>query len=75
MGRGPYYTLQDAARYCGYRSASHFRELVREYRIPAKGPKGNRYAQADLDLFMEHPQAFLEFAPRAPKAKTKRLRL
>lgn len=75
MGRGPYYSLKEAAKYCGYRSTSHFRELVREYRIPAKGPRGNRYAEADLDLFMEYPGAFLEFAPQAPGSRTKRLRL
>jgi len=75
MGRGPYYTLKEAARYCGYSSASHFRELVREYCVPAKGPNENRYAEADLDLFMEKPRAFLEFAPRKSPSKTKRLHL
>lgn len=75
MGRGPYYTLTEAARYCGYSSASHFRELVREYCVPAKGPNGNRYAEADLDLFMEKPRAFLEFAPQTTPSKTKRLHL
>ena len=75
MGRGPYYTLKQAARYCGYSSASHFRELMREYRVPVKGPNENRYAEADLDLFMEKPLAFLEFAPQKPPSKTKRLHL
>lgn len=75
MGRGPYYSLKDAAHYCGYKSVSHFRDMIREYHVPAKGPKENKYAEADLDLFMEKPRAFLEFAPQRSSGKRKRLRL
>jgi hypothetical protein len=57
MGRGPYYTISQAAHYCGYRSAKHFRRLAEEYDIPAKGPHNNRYAEADLDLWMDQPRA------------------
>ncbi len=69
MGRGPYYNLKEAAAYCGYRSTTRFRELVQEYHVPAKGPNNNRYAEADLDLFMEHPEAFLQFHPTPGKKK------
>jgi len=76
MGRGPYYTLKQAARYCGYSSASHFRELVKQYQLPAKGPNGNRYAEADLDIFMDNCRAFLDALPqRPPAARSKRLHL
>ena len=38
MGRGPYYTISQAAEYCGYRSAKYFRRLAEEYGVPVKGP-------------------------------------
>lgn len=59
MGRGAYYDIKGAAEYCGYRCPSHFGQMLREYHIPLKGSKQNRYAQSDLDIFMENPRAFL----------------
>jgi AraC-like DNA-binding protein len=59
MGRGPYFNIKEAAAYCGYKSESHFGKLLRDYRVPRKGPGGTRYAQADLDRFMDDPRAFI----------------
>ena len=55
---GPYLTMTDAARYCGYRPR-RFHDIVKEYAIPRKGPARNRFAQSDLDAFMNSPVTFL----------------
>jgi hypothetical protein len=59
VSKGPYYDLKQAARYCGYRSAAYFGQLVRDYRVPRRGPNGTRYAESDLDLFMQDPKSFM----------------
>ena len=55
---GPYLTLSEAARYCGYQPR-RFRDLVRAYSIPLRGPGRNRFARSDLDAFMNAPVTFL----------------
>lgn len=52
-----YKTMAEAAAYCRY-SRRHFPRLVAEYNIPTYGPKGNRFREADLDVWMENPEAF-----------------
>lgn len=55
--RQEWFTLKEAAAYCRY-SPSRFRVLVREYQIPRGGPEGSRFKRANLDIFMESPEAF-----------------
>lgn len=57
MDRERYRNTEEAAEYIGY-SVRHFRRLVKEYGIPAFGPELNRFKLADLDTFMENPNAF-----------------
>ncbi|WP_408022336.1 helix-turn-helix domain-containing protein [Solidesulfovibrio sp.] len=69
---GPYLTLTEAAKYCGYQPR-RFRDLVREYSIPRRGPAGNRFSQSDLDAFMHVPVTFLvpgQKIERAPRIVT-----
>lgn len=57
MDRERYRTTEEAAEYIGY-SVRHFRRLVEKHSIPAFGPELNRFKLADLDTFMENPEAF-----------------
>lgn len=55
---GPFYNLEGAAEYCGYRSPEHFSELLGDFVVPKYGPKKNRYARSVLDAWMANPEAF-----------------
>jgi len=52
-----YLTTGDAAEYIRY-SVRQFRRLVDKHNIPTFGPESNRFRLADLDTFMENPNAF-----------------
>ncbi len=54
---GPFYTLKQAAEYCGY-APDTFRRKIRDYNIPRFGPEKNRFAKSTLDTFMENPDTF-----------------
>ena len=54
---GPYIAAKEAAEYCGY-TYGYFRRLAADYKIPKRGPGGNRYATKDLDIFMNDPMFF-----------------
>jgi predicted DNA-binding transcriptional regulator AlpA len=54
--------LKQAAEYCGYRKPDFFRQLVREYMIPRRGPNRNRYDRFELDEWMRNPQYFIAAA-------------
>ena len=58
---GPFFNLDKAAEYCGYRKSS-FRGLLRKYDIPRCGPRGTKYARTILDAFMATPEAFMRGA-------------
>ena len=55
---GPFLNAKDAASYCGY-TYTHFSRIRAEYKIPRHGPNNNRYAQGDLDRWMQEPRCFL----------------
>lgn len=55
---GPYLSLAEAAKYCGYKSAKHFWSLLRQCDVPRYGPNENRYRVADLDDWMQNPKVF-----------------
>lgn len=61
--QGPFFSLANAAEYCGYKSPEHFAELLRGYVVPKHGPKRNRYAKSVLDAFMAYPETFSRDAP------------
>lgn len=54
---GKYLTEHEAAQHIRY-SVRSFRRFVDRYRIPAFGPKRNRYKLALLDQWMEDANAF-----------------
>jgi len=56
---GPFFTLNDAAEYCGY-SREHFGRLATEYQLKRYGPAQNRFARTDLDRWMADPKCFLQ---------------
>lgn len=56
--QGPHFNLAGAAEYCGYRSAKHFGDLLKDYDLPRTGPKQNRFARSVLDAWMANPNAF-----------------
>ncbi|WP_419778830.1 helix-turn-helix transcriptional regulator [Maridesulfovibrio sp.] len=67
--KGPYISAKAAAEYAGY-SYDHFRQLVKKYRIPRRGPSKVRFALSDLDEWMLNPNFFCE-VPVASKRKRK----
>ena len=63
-----HYSLSAAAAYCNY-SKSYFEKMIRGSGLPKYGQNRTRFAQADLDRWMENPNAFLKKAkPAAPRA-------
>jgi hypothetical protein len=50
---------RQAAMYCGYESADHFRQLANEKRVPRHGPGNNRYDRFELDEWMMNPRCFV----------------
>jgi hypothetical protein len=50
---------KQAAKYCGYESAEHFRHVVREHRVPRHGPANNRYDRFELDEWMMNSRYFM----------------
>lgn len=52
-----YLNQKNAAAYCGY-GVESFKEYVRQYNIPRRGPDGRKYSVGDLDRFMANPLAF-----------------
>ena len=57
MISGPYMTLKDAARYCGYHPDT-FRRKLQGFDVPRHGPEKNRFAKSVLDSFMENPELY-----------------
>lgn len=59
--KGPFYNLNDAARYCGYSSGDSFRKALQDENIDIQryGFKNkSRYAMSDLDILMTTPEVF-----------------
>jgi hypothetical protein len=55
---GPFFTLNQAAEYCGY-SREHFGRMAAEYQLKRYGPAQNRFSRLDLDRWMSDPRCFL----------------
>ncbi len=55
--KGPFFTRQRAAKYCGV-STREFDRWRKRYLIPTNGPTGRSYAASVLDLFMVDPNIF-----------------
>ncbi|MBI9078341.1 MAG: DNA-binding protein [Pseudodesulfovibrio sp.] len=64
--RGPFFTRQRAAAYCGV-SAREFDRWRKQYIIPTNGPTARSYAASVLDLFMADPHAFQIAKPRSSR--------
>lgn len=60
--------VNNAAKYCDY-SPERFRRLVKQYSIPAHGPKHSRFDRADLDAWMNDPRCFLNRANTYPRRR------
>jgi len=68
---GPFLRFNEAAAYCGYKP-DRFRKVLREsgLRLPASGPKQNKYAKSILDAFMACPDVFSALPSRTPRRRT-----
>ena len=69
-GLGPYFNLNDAARYCGY-APSYFSRLLKANGLPRYGKAKTRFSKTDLDRFMADHDCFCVVklgSTRTPKA-------
>ena len=64
---GPYYSLQDAAAFCGW-APDTLRRYMQDYDIPRYGPRGTRFAQSTLNRFMARPEDFKK-GRRSPRRR------
>lgn len=55
---GPFVTLREAAKFCGYKYDS-FKKIAQEYKIPKYGPKRTKLSTVDLERFMVEPTLFM----------------
>lgn len=68
---GPWLSLPDAARHCGY-SEDYFRKkILKEFYVPRGGPEQNRFSLPVLDEFMSDPSKY-KVAPPTPKRKRRK---
>lgn len=58
----PYKTTGEAAAHIR-KGVSTFRAYVKRYKIPRRGPAGDRYLASDLDAFMADSACFLGHTP------------
>lgn len=65
----PFKTTEEAAAYIR-KGLSTFRGYVRRYKIPRRGPAGDRFHTADLDAFMTDCHCFLHPARRVQTRET-----
>jgi len=67
--QGPFYTIKDAASYCGYKPRT-FTAVLRDFDVPRHGPRKNRLAKSVLDAWMASPESFRkQERPRSRKPK------
>lgn len=52
-----WFDTAEAAGYCGY-SLDTFRDYAKQYQVPRRGPKLNRYDREELDQWMQDPSCF-----------------